>query len=224
MPDLNTTFHVDMLRRSKVTNSLPNRLIRALRRDLYGIEWGDPDVVEPLRYVRDHYLKPYVNAQHTVLEIGPGGGRWTRYLLDFKQVYVVDYYPQLLRELRKNFKQKHITEVKNNGTDFPGIPDQSVDFVFSFGTFAHLEPPTIESYLHNLSRVMRLNANAVIHYSDMTKIMARENKGFSQNTPEDMRRIVAGAGYRILEEDLTTMWHSSLIRFAIVERERPNAS
>jgi hypothetical protein len=224
MPDLTSTFHVDMLRRSKVSNSLPARLIRALRKDVYGIEWGDPDVVEPLRYIRDHYLKPYINGQHTALEIGPGGGRWTRYMLGFKQIYVVDYYPQLLRELRKNFKQKHVVTVKNQGTDFPGIPDQSVDFVFSFGTFVHLEPPIIEQYLHNLRRVIRPAANVVIHYSDMTKIMAQENKGFTQNTPSDMRRMVAGAGYSILEEDLTTMWHSSLIRFAAVDRGLANAS
>jgi cyclopropane fatty-acyl-phospholipid synthase-like methyltransferase len=223
MPDLNTAFHVDMLRRSKATNSLVARLIRAFRRELYGIEWGDPDVVEPLRYVRDRYLKPYVKPQHTALEIGPGGGRWTRYMLGFGQIYVVDYYSQLLEELRKNFKQKHIIAVKNNGTDFPGIPDQSVDFVFSFGTFVHLEPPIIEKYLQNLRRVIRPAANLVIHYSDMRKIMARENKGLSQNTPREMRRIILDAGYCILEEDLTTMWHSSLVRFATMDQGLSNA-
>ena len=223
MPDLNTTLHVDMLRGSKVANSLPVRLIRAFRRNLYGIEWGNPDVVEPLRYVRDHYLKPYLTPQHTALEIGPGGGRWTRYMLGFKQIYVVDYYAPLLDELRKNFKQKHIIPVKNHGTDFPGIPDQSVDFVFSFGTFVHLEPPIIEKYLQNLRRVIRPTANVVIHYSDMTKIMARENKGFSQNTPSEMRRMVLNAGYCILEEDLTTMWHSSIVRFATLDRGPSNA-
>jgi hypothetical protein len=58
----------------------------------------------------------------------------------------------------------------------------------------------------------------------MTKIMARENKGFSQNTPPEMRRMVLDAGYCILEEDLTTMWHSSLVRFATMERELANVS
>ena len=36
----NTLLHLEMLRRrSKVTNSLPARLFRALKRDIYGIEW-----------------------------------------------------------------------------------------------------------------------------------------------------------------------------------------
>jgi hypothetical protein len=54
----------------------------------------------------------------------------------------------------------------------------------------------------------------VIHYSDKSKIMAQLKSGFSDNTPERMRGMVLGAGFRILEEDLTTMWHSSIIRFS----------
>jgi hypothetical protein len=53
----------------------------------------------------------------------------------------------------------------------------------------------------------------VLHYSDQTKILARINPGFSDNTPERMRKMVTDGGFRIMEEDLTTMWHSSIIRF-----------
>jgi hypothetical protein len=44
--------------------------------------------------------------------------------------------------------------------------------------------------------------------------MARENEGFSYNTPEIMRGLIEAANYRILEEDTTTLWHSSLVRFS----------
>jgi phospholipid N-methyltransferase len=213
MPGLDTNLHLEMLRSSQ-KRSLPRRLWRALRqRDPYGTEWGDPDVVEPLKFVRDRYLLAWVNPLHTALEIGPGGGRWTRYLLGFKQVYVVEYYPELLVELRKTYKQSKITAILNHGSDFPGVPDASIDFVFSFGTFVHLDLRLIESYLHNLGRILRPSANVVIQYSDKTKIIARENPNFSENTPEQMRQAVGAAGFRILEEDLTTMWHSSIIRF-----------
>ena len=43
--------------------------------------------------------------------------------------------------------------------------------------------------------------------------MAQSNEGFSDNDPETMRRLVTESGYRIVEEDVTTMWHSALIRF-----------
>jgi hypothetical protein len=66
------------------------------------------------------------------VEIGPGGGRWTRYLLGFETVYTVDYYEQLLREFSGNFGHcENVKLVKNNGTDFPGIAPNSIDYVLS---------------------------------------------------------------------------------------------
>ena len=39
------------------------------------------------------------------------------------------------------------------------------------------------------------------------------NKGFAQNTPDQMRELILSRGYRIEEEDTGTMWHSSIVRF-----------
>src|SRR6266576_128083 len=126
MPDLNTTLHLDMLRRSRRQRNLARRIVRAIKKELsyggtYGLEWGDPAVVEPLRFIRDRYLLPYVSREKSAVEIGPGGGRWTRYLLGFGKIYVVDYYPELLEEIKRNFRAPNLELIKNNGTDFPGI-------------------------------------------------------------------------------------------------------
>jgi len=194
------------------------RILRAIKREIsyggiYGLEWGDPDLVEPLAFIRDRYLLPYVKANQCGVEIGPGGGRWTQYLLGFKKLYVIDYYPELLGEVKRNFSRPNVIFIKNNGSDFPGIEERSVDFLFSFGTFVHLEAYLIEEYLNNMRWILKPGANIVIHYSDKTKIMARINDGFAENTPEKMRSLVLNAGYKICEEDVTSMWHSSVIRF-----------
>jgi SAM-dependent methyltransferase len=219
MPDLDATLHVKMARPKKKRRLLP-RIIGAIKRELaspniYGLQWGDPDVVRPLRFIRDRYVLPYVSPEHTAVEIGPGGGRWTRYLLDFKKLYVVDYHAELLAELKKNFREPRMEFIKNNGTDFPGIAEHSIDYLFSFGVFVHLDAPIIETYLANMKMILKPGANAVIQYSDKNKIMAQLNESFSQNTPEKMRTMVLNAGDTILEEDLTTMWHSSVIRFTV---------
>ncbi len=218
MPDLNTSLHVDALRRFQRARSMPYRLYRAIRGELsakaiYGLQWGDPETVEPLAFIKKRWVLPYVRPDHNAVEIGPGGGRWTRYLLGFGKLYVVDYYKELLEELRKNFNQPEIVFVHNTGTDFPGIPEGEIDFVFSFGTFVHLDAPLIEAYLHNMRAILKEGGTAVIHYSDKTKVMAQENKSFSENTPDRMRAMVAHAGFQVVQEDLTTMWHSSLVRF-----------
>jgi cyclopropane fatty-acyl-phospholipid synthase-like methyltransferase len=156
-----------------------------------------------------------VNTDHSAVEIGPGGGRWTKYLLGFKKLYVIDHYHELLDELQKNFNESNMEFITNNGTDFPGVRERSIDYLFSFDVFVHLDVDLIEAYLTNMQSILKPGANAVVQYADKTKIMAQANKGFSNNTPEKMRAMVSSAGYKILEEDLTTMWHSSIIRFTI---------
>lgn len=217
MPTLDTNLHLTMLAGGRKRRGLLARARKAIRvlmdSDPYGMEWGDPDVSPPLRYVRDHFLRSHISPETTVLEIGPGGGRWTRYLLEAKLVYAVDYHEELLEELRKTVRSGNVRFIRNNGTDFPGVPAASVDFVFSFGTFVHLDIDLIEAYLRNLRPVLKQDANVVLHYSDKTKPLAQANAGFSENDPDRMRRLVQAGGYRILEEDTKTLWHSSLVRF-----------
>jgi len=217
MPDLSTDLHVKMLVAAKRKHSIVRRIARSIRKAMephvYGLQWGVIEDVPPLLHTLEHWLRPYVKPDQIAVEIGPGGGRWTKHLLGFRQVYAVDYYEPVLAELKANFgKHKNVTFIRNNGTDFPGIPDHSVDFLFSFGAFVHMDLPVIESYLDNIPRIMKPGGNVVIHYSDQNKIMAQESTGFSHNTPELMRAAVLARGYRILQEDTTSLWHSSLIR------------
>jgi phospholipid N-methyltransferase len=219
VPDISTPLHLDMLHAFLTKRRFGGRLRQAARvlflPDIYGLQWGDPETVAPLRFVRDRYVLPYVNARHVAVEIGPGGGRWTRYLLTFRTLYVVDYYAELLAELRKHYNRPNQVFVKNNGSDFPGIATNTVDYLFAFGTFVHLEADVIAQYLTSMKAILKPGANVVIQYSDKTKVMAQHENAFSDNTPETMRRMVATAGYRVLEEDLTTLWHSSIIRFTV---------
>lgn len=209
-----------MLQAAKRRRTLSSRIKNAAqillaRNDVYGLEWGDPDVNEPLRYVRDHYLTPYISPSTTLVEIGPGGGRWTRYMLGAKHIYAVDYHQELLDELKSRVHASHVTFVKNHGDDFPNIPDASIDFVFSFGTFVHLDLDLIDRYLGNLRRLLKSTSNVVIQYSDKTKPVAQKNASFSENDPDRMRAMVLSHGYAVYEEDVKTLWHSSIVRFGL---------
>lgn len=220
MPKLDTKLHLEMYRRWKLWRGLPIRIKKAVhvllaKDDIYGLEWGDPEVSPPLRYVRDHFLRPYVSPETTVVEIGPGGGRWTRYMLDAKQIYAVDYHQELLDELKSNIDSVKIVFLKNDGDNFPNVPNESVDFVFSFGTFVHLDIDIIDRYLQNIKSLLKPESNVVLQYSDKTKPLAKMNRGFSENDPDQMRNLVQSHGYYIYEEDIKTMWHSSLVRFGL---------
>jgi len=220
MPKLDASLHLDMLKDGKRARSPAARILKAVRvltakKDVYGLEWGDPEKSPPLAYIRDQFLVPYVGAGNTVAEIGPGGGRWTRYMLQSDHIYAVDYHAELLDEVTSNFKAAPITPVKNNGDDFPGIPDASIDFLYSFGVFVHLNLDIIDRYLGNMKRVLKPSANVVFQYADKNKPMAKLNDGFSDNTPDKMRALLTQHGFVIREEDDQTLWHSAVVRFGL---------
>ncbi len=220
LSELTSTLHTDQLKREKRALWWPVRMARALRREwttggIYGIQWGDPDVWTPLVYLRDRYVAPYVKADQTALDLGCGGGRWTRQLLGFRTVYAVDYYEELLVEFRKSFRRyRHVIPIRNNGTDFPGVAPQSVDYILSFGVFGHINQGLIDSYLGNIRTILRPGGNVVVHYSDKNKAMA-QGSGFSDNTPDQMRALVRRHGFRILDEDTTTMWNGAIMHFSV---------
>lgn len=218
-PDLSTSLHLDMLKESPVRQPRLRRVLKAAQREwseggVYGMEWGDPNAVPPLAYIRERFVNPFVQNGNVAIEIGAGGGRWTQYLCPMQRVYVVDYHREVLDELQRRFRKPNIIAVTNNGTDFPGVPPACADYVFSFGVFVHLEPDLIQSYLANLREVVKPSANVVIQYADKGKVMAQINPNFSDNDPGRMRRMVEAAGYCILDEDTTSLWHSSVMRFA----------
>jgi len=192
------------------------------KEDFYGLEWGDPNKIDPLRYIKDHFLLPYFDSSSKIIEIGPGGGRWTRYMLKASKVFAVDFYQPVLNELAKNYNLPNIKFIKNNGSDFPNIKENSIDLIFSFGTFVHLDIEIIQEYLNNIKPLLKSSSNVIIQYSDKTKplgyeriVNSRDNRGFSDNDPEKMRKLIQAHGYKIYEEDTKTMWHSSIIRFGL---------
>ncbi len=221
MPKLDGPLHLGMFRYGKRQRSLASRIKKAFKiltakDDIYGLEWGDPEIIPPLKYVRDYFLTPYIFTNTNVVEIGVGGGRWTQYMLNAKQIYAVDYHQELLNELKSSFDAKNIIYIKNNGDDFPNIQNESIDFLFSFGTFVHLDVDIIDRYLLNMKPLLKRESNVVIHYSDKTKPIAKNNNTFSENDPAKMRELILSHGYSIFEEDTKTMWHSSIVRFGLL--------
>ncbi len=219
--DLGATLHTDQLARARRANLLPVRIARAIYREvtrgpaICGLEWGDPDVWTPLKFIRDRYVLPFVDPTHTAMDIGCGGGRWTRYLLGFQTVHAVDYYPELLAEFARTFdRYTHVRPIKNNGADFPGVDPHSVDYILSFGCFGHLNQTLIDAYLGNIFTILKPGGNVVIHYSDKTKAMAQA-PGCADNTPEQMRALVLSHGFRIVAEDTGTMWNGAIIQFSV---------
>jgi ubiquinone/menaquinone biosynthesis C-methylase UbiE len=136
-------------------------------------------------------IKKYLPAS-TILEIGPGYGRWTHYLKDHcDRLLIVDRAAQCIDACRERFAaEPKITGYVNKSGSLAMIPDRTVDFVFSFDVFVHIPRPVAEEYLAEFSRTLKPGGKGFVHHS---------NLGVFENSPRN--RLPAAL------KKLFTQWH-----------------
>ena len=111
----------------------------------------------------------------TILEIAPGFGRCTQYLKDLCQrLIVVDITEKCIEGCKQRFSSSnHITYHVNDGKSLEMIPDQSIDFVFSYDSLVHVEADVIEAYLSQLARKLKPHGVGFIHHSNLGAYVSR---------------------------------------------------
>ena len=169
-----------------------------------GEEWTPPDPMwkkQILKYSMHRYLK----GGRDVLEIGPGGGRWTEEILKSapKSLIGIDLSDRCIEMCEERFATfPNARFFKNDGKSLKLVADDSIDFVWSFDVFVHLEKDTIASYAAELARVMRKDATAVIHYPSLDRA-TEENENTAWRgkvTSSDMLGILAAGDFTVLHD------------------------
>lgn len=177
----------------------------------FGDRWGHPESFAPLLSMRRRFIDPYFVAGSVVLEIGAGGGRWTQYFQRAGELIIVEFNPESFASLRGRFPDLRFTPYQTQGYEMSGVANASVDLVFTFDVFVHLEPEGIGAYLIEIERVLKSGGVAVVHYGEVLKDIARANPGFSRMTRSLMEELIAAARLRELDHDDETMFHSNLV-------------
>jgi len=116
----------------------------------------------------DEVLLRVIPEGGTVLEIGPGGGRWSVVLAPrAKRLVLVDVAQRVLDLSRERLGPLDtVSYVLSSGADLPGVDDGSVDAIWSFDVFVHVAPLDQARYLGEIARVLRPGGVAAIHHAD----------------------------------------------------------
>jgi SAM-dependent methyltransferase len=104
----------------------------------------------------------------TILEIAPGFGRWTEFLLPHCDALIgVDVAPKCVEACTKRFDgHPEASFFTNDGHRLPMVADSSIDFAFSFDSLVHVESEVLASYLTELARVLTPDGVGFLHHSN----------------------------------------------------------
>ncbi len=110
----------------------------------------------------------FLPARH-ILEIAPGYGRWTRFLLRSCEQYTgVDLSLECIEYCRSRFGAVWPTSrfIKNDGSSLAEVEAASVDFVFSFDSLVHVEIDVLSAYLRQVVQKLTPQGVAFLHHSN----------------------------------------------------------
>jgi SAM-dependent methyltransferase len=161
---------MDRLRR---TRGIPGLNSRRLNKEIWeawdwntsgGEEWSaTPQSKEGLiRFV----LEPEIPEGGRILEIGPGGGRWTGALIARAREYLgIDISATCVEHCRRRFADEAKARFAvGSGADLAGVEDSSIDAIWSFDVFVHINVAEVEGYAAEFRRVLRPGGVGVIHH------------------------------------------------------------
>jgi len=189
-----------------------------------GDEWNDPaciglDVDGPDRvvpFLDEQVFAPFFGQCRVMLEIGPGGGRFTEILLPKCDSFIAaDTSRHMLARLKERFRGcDKLTCLLLDGKGLREIPDRSVDAAFSYGVFVHLQHWDVFNYLRELNRVLVPGGKAIIQHANtfselgwttfLNHVRPSLNRHklswtFTLMTPEIMTQLTERAGLELVQ-------------------------
>lgn len=113
-------------------------------------------------------LRSFVPA-HRMLEIAPGFGRWTQFLVQLcDELVVVDLSAKCIEACRRRFESiSRIEYHVNDGRSLAMVRDDSIDFIFSFDSLVHADLDVLTAYIEQIATRLTQEGVAFIHHSNL---------------------------------------------------------
>lgn len=174
--------------------------------DEWSARWGGPAMQwhwSILPRIRRHL------PTSTLLEIGPGHGRWSEYLQPHcDRLILLDISERCIHACKERLGDEGVTYKVGDGKTFTGVEDGSVDFCFSFESLVQAEADVLSAYLRELARVLTPTGKAFLHHSNLGAYLRYFR--FKDMVPKKMRKPLKKAGLLDYDEmrapSVTAAW------------------
>lgn len=124
-------------------------------------------------------LAPFYDRTKLCLEIGCGLAFWTdKYLApNFKHVIALDLLPNV------KFIHNNISYIEVPDRDFTcyNVPDNIVNFCWSFGVFCHLSLDACQEYINSIYSKLVRGGEVALYFSNDSRRLLPEDHSFDPN-------------------------------------------
>lgn len=168
-------------------------------------------------------IQKLIPADSSIIEIGPGGGRWSEFLLKkATKLNLVDISEKCLELCRDRFSNNnHVYYNLIKDVDFNFIEKNSVDVVFSYDVFVHIDKAQITEYFTEFERVLKTKGKIILHYSKVGDKFGEYRSRFNSNDMDDLLKKLNLK--QIAEYDVETLENDKgnfLEVIAVIEKEK----
>ncbi len=171
--------------------------------------------------IEQEFIAPYIKKEHTVLEIGIGGGKTGALLLKYcDRLICADISSQMLQVARSRLGTDRVSYVKLNGLTLDGIAQGAADVCFCYDTMVHVEPVDIFNYLTRIPKLLRGDRICVFHHGnilselgwqkfagewDKNLLGRRDGTAFSVMTDTIMEKFLNHLNYEIILKNTSSV-------------------
>jgi ubiquinone/menaquinone biosynthesis C-methylase UbiE len=131
-----------------------------------GDEWGSPALSEDIIH---RYVEPYLKADTKALEIGCGEGKYSEKLAPLCTALIcADVSGRMIERAKQRLHGfTNIEFAKLNGLDLSQFASESINLIFSFDCFVHIEIEDVYYYLQEIKRVLKPEGRGLLHFANL---------------------------------------------------------
>jgi len=139
-------------------------------------------------------IKKYTNFKYPALEIGPGDGQWTEFMVAADPLYLVDIHSEFLESTKSKFPIEYQRRLRNYllgwhgvpAMDLSMLPQNQMSFVFAWQVFDFYALDKTKLYLEQCFNVMRPGGVMIFSYNncEYSLAAAHAETGFKSWMPK----------------------------------------
>jgi SAM-dependent methyltransferase/organic radical activating enzyme len=149
-------------------------------------------------------IQKYSDWKYPGLEIGPGDGVWTEYLVANEPLYLVDIHKEFLDSAKRKFNelfQNRLRTYVTKETNLDMLPQHQFGFVFSWNVFNYLTTDLIDQYLTEIFSVLRPGGVCMFSYNNAERVHCARHveQGYMSYMPKKLlTKLIHQHGFEIV--------------------------